>query len=192
MLRCSYLLVLSLFLCTAILAQGDPQSASSVKVRTIKMPDNSTAGAITGNLKEGKKLSTLRWAENSAVACFPGTRFEQFDGNHVFYRVFLPAASAMKITLFPKDGKSINIYALRQSTQGAQPVPPNITKAISCEASYPIYANLPGGKRVENEDIKRSVEYISVTSPFNVLIGVAGAQGLTEGEFNLLIEIKPR
>ena len=74
-----------------------------------------------------------------------------------------------------------------------QQVPPEVTRAISCEASYPIYANLPSGKRVTNKDDgTRKVEYISVNSPYSILIGVAGANGLTEGEFTLKIEINAR
>ena len=178
--------------CPAALAQSGADGGGQPKVRNISMPADSTAGSISGNLSEGKKLSSLRWAENSAVACFPGTRFEQFNGSHVFYRIMLPPASAMKITLEPKDGKNINLYALRQIAQGVPPVPPDIDKAVSCEASYPTYANLPGGKRVENEITSRSVEYISVGSQYTILIGVAGAEGLTEGDYDLVIEIKPR
>jgi len=163
-----------------------------IKVKTIKLPEGYSAGAVTGNLKDGAKLSSLRWAERSSVACFPGTRFEMFTGNHVFYRIVLPKRSAMKVTVEPKNGKAINLYALRQGMR-RQSVPPNVTSAISCEASYPIYANLPGGRTVRNKDSGiRKIEYISINSPYSILIGVAGANGLTEGDFVLKIEIKSR
>ncbi len=162
------------------------------KVTVLQMPDGGGPGAITGNLSEGVKIP-LRWAESSAVACFPGTRFEQFDGHHVFYRVTLPATSSMTVTLVPRDGAKINLYALRQSATGEQQVPPNVTSAISCEASYPIYANMGGGKTVSNPDSGvRKVEFISVGSPFSILIGVAGAHGLEAGDYTLNIDIKPR
>ncbi len=164
---------------------------SAVKVTSLNMPANSTTGEVSGNIEDGQKIS-LRWAESSSVACFPGTRFEMFNGNNVFYRVTLPAASAMKITVTPADGKAINLYALRQGSKSTD-APPNISSAISCEASYPIYANLGGGRQVKNKDDgTRKVEYISVNSPYSILIGVAGANGLTEGDFKLNIEIKPR
>jgi hypothetical protein len=147
---------------------------------------------VKGNLKDGVKLQSLRWAESSSVACFPGTRFEMFNGNHVFYRMTMPAASTMTITVTPKDGKVINLYALRQGMRGQQN-PPNITSAISCEAKYPIYANVSKTRRVTNKDDGiRKVEYISVRSPYSILIGVAGAEGLAEGDFTLKVEIKPR
>jgi len=114
-----------------------------------------------------------------------------FNGSHVFYRITLPASSSMKIELLPKDDAKINLYALRQG-MNSQSVPPDVNTAISCEASYPVYANLPGGRRVQNKYTGRKVEYISVNSPYSILIGVAGANGLAEGEFDLKVEIKPR
>jgi hypothetical protein len=169
----------------------DPVANKPVKVNPLKLPDGYNTGQVSGNLKNGTKLSTLRWAERSSVACFPGTRFEQFTGNHVFYRITLPPASSMKIKVVAKNGKAINLYALRQGMR-RQSVPPNVTSAISCEASYPIYANLASGRRVHGKKRETKVEYISIRSAYSILIGVAGANGLTEGDFDLQIEIKSR
>lgn len=165
-----------------------------IKVTPMSLATNSTVGEVVGNIENGQILSTLRWAEQSNVACFPGTRFEMFTGNHVFYRITLPAASAMTVTVIPKDNAQINLYALRQGMSvNEQTVPPNVRSAISCEASYPKYANLPSGRTVTNKDDGiRKIEYISVGSPFSILIGVAGAKGLTKGEFTMKVEIKPR
>ncbi len=170
------------------------QTATEPKVMLLTMPADPVAGGeVAGNLKEGQKID-LRWAESSQVACFPGTRFEMFTGNHVLYRVTMPAATSMTVTVTPKNNAAINLYALRQGSRPTdQSVPPNVQRAISCEASYPIYANMGGGKVVRNKDTGvRKVEYISVGSPYSILIGVAGAQGLTEGDFTLNISIKPR
>ena len=98
----------------------------------------------------------------------------------------------MTLTLVPKDNAAINLYALRLN-DGSTDVPPNITRAISCEASYPIYANISKTRTVSNKDDgTRKIEYISVNSPYTILIGVGGAKGLTEGDFTLNISIKPR
>ena len=178
------LLILSLFMsCT---------SAEEMKVTSLNLPANSNVGEITGNISEGQKIP-MKWAENSSVALVPATRFEQFDGNQVFYRVTLPAASVIKIIMKPEKGKKINLYALRQSAQGEQQIPPNVTSAISSEASYPIYANMGGGRRVQNKDKGyREVEFMSVNHPYSILIGVCGAEGETEGKYLLHIEIKSR
>ena len=158
-------------------------------VTALDLPASSNAGEIKGNIQTGQKIA-LQWAERSSVACFPATRFEMFNGNHVFYRVTLPAASAMKIILKPKNNKGLNLYALRQGVRGGQSVPPS---AITCEASYPMYANLGGGKTVTNaDDGTRKLQFISVRDPYSILIGVAGAKNLTEGDFTLRIEITAR
>lgn len=170
------------------------QTGTAVKVTPLTLPADPVAGGeITGNLKDGQ-IIPLRWAESSQVACFPGTRFEMFSGNHVLYRVPMPAASSMTITLTPKDDAQINLYALRQGSKPIdQSVPPNVQQAISCEAKYPIYANLPTGRVVKNKDDgTRKIVYDSAGSPYSILIGVAGAKGLTMGDFKLNISIKPR
>ena len=91
------ILVLSLLLGTALapgaaLAEGGATGVTPIKVEEGK------AIEVTGNIKSGKKIP-LEWAEKSSVACFPGTRFEMFDGNHVFYRTTLPAGKQIKIQL---------------------------------------------------------------------------------------------
>lgn len=189
MKRTALAALITLILSISVLAQNAPEA----KVTALTLPANSPAGEISGNISSGQKIP-LRWAESSQVACFPGTRFEMFNGNQVFYRVAMPAASKMKITLTPKVGSKLSLYALRQGARPADhAVPPNVRSAISCEASYPIYANVGGGRRVSNKDDgTRSVEYISVNAPYSILIGVAGAEGATEGDYSLKISIEKR
>ncbi len=183
----------SILFALALTVSAVAQNTTAPKVTVLNMPANSNVGEVTGNISSGVKIP-LKWAESSQVACFPGTRFEMFNGNHVFYRVTMPAASSMKISLDPKNDAKLSLYALRQGSRPADQVtPPNVQRAISCEASYPIYANLPGGRTVKNKDDgTRKVEFISVNSPYSILIGVAGANGAADGEFALKITIDPR
>ena len=150
--------------------------------------DSNSKVQVNGNLKNGCTMP-LRWAENSSVACFPGTRFNEFLGNHILYSIELPAASKMKITVTPKSKKKrINLYALRLGANNSDS-PPNISRAISCEASYPIYAGKPNLRKPSKP---QSVEYISIRKPYTIVIGVAGAKGVVEGDFDLEIEISQR
>jgi hypothetical protein len=178
------ILVLSLLISTT--------QAQEIKVTPLNLPTGSNVGEVTGNIDKGQ-IIPMKWAESSSVALVPATRFEQFNGNQVFYRIPMPAAAKINIRMTAQDGKKINLYALRQSAAGEHQVPPNVTSAISSEASYPIYANMGGGKRVQNKDKGyREVEFISVNRPYSILIGVAGAEGETEGDFVLRIEVSPR
>ena len=180
----------TLALAVSITAQA-PEAPAGLKVTPLNMPAGSNSGQIEGDIKAGGTMD-LRWAERSSVACFPGTRFEMFNGNHVLYRITMPARSRLTIGLVPKNGAAINLYALRQGAAETA-TPPNISSAISCEASYPIYANLPTGRTVRNaDDGNRKIEFISVGSPYSILIGVAGAKGLKEGGFTLGVKIESR
>lgn len=166
--------------------------AEELKVTPLNLPQGSNVGEITGNISNGVKIP-MRWAEQSSVALVPATRFEQFDGPHVLYRITMPAASVIKVRLDPAAGKKMSLYALRQSAQPPHEVPPNVTSAISSEASYPIYANMGGGRRVQNQDKGyREVEFMSVNRPYSILIGVAGAEGESEGDYKLSISISSR
>lgn len=105
-----YLSILFAFWSISAIAQKE----NTAQVTPLSLAGNSTNVEVKGSIKGGQILSTLRWAEQSNITCFPGTRFEMFNGNHVFYRVALPAASAMTITVTPKDNAQISLYALRQ------------------------------------------------------------------------------
>jgi len=143
---------------------------------------------VSGNLQDGM-IMPLRWAENSSVACFPGTRFNEYKGNHLLYRVQMPAASKIDIKVTPKSKKHrINVYALRLGVDNLA-APPNVHSCISCEASYPIYAGKPNYRMAAKA---QSVEYISIRKPYTILIGVAGAEGVMEGDFDLEISIGSR
>lgn len=142
---------------------------------------------ITDNISKGTTLSSLEWAARGSVACFPGTRFVEFQGNQLFYSVRIPQGSELIVTLNPTSGQRINLYGYIDFY--GENVPP-ISSCRTCEASYPIYAGKPnlrdaGGQR------KISFSH-AVNRSFTALIAVSGAQGVEEGEFEMTLELKPR
>ena len=181
-------LVLSLAL---VVSTGSACFAADTKEVTPLKVEGETPVEVSGNLSKGKTIP-LDWAAKSSVACFPATRFEMFNGNHVFYQVELPAGKKIDIKLVPQDkSKVINLYALRQGA-GKLSVPPNVESAISAEAKYPMYAKR-GGKIIKNaDDGTRSIDFISVNSPYSILIGVAGANGAKDGDYKLSVAVKSR
>ena len=44
--------------------------------------DSKSEIIVAGNLKDGCTMD-LDWAQKSSVACFSGTRFNEFRGNHI-------------------------------------------------------------------------------------------------------------
>ena len=65
-------------------------------------------------------------------------------------------------------------------------VPPKVSSAVSCEAEY----KWDHPKRGQTQDHTRTVKLNSVTNPYNVVIGVAGAKNVTAGDYDLKVDIQ--
>jgi hypothetical protein len=150
-------------------------------------PVEAKAGTVTtkGNLSTGKTIS-LAFASKSSNACWPATENVNFSGNHVFYATQIPAYSEMKITVIPDDRKTdLSVYAYMQGTTDTRHVPPNVPSAVTCEAGY-------DAKKDSNSGASESVKLNATNHPYNVVIGVAGAKGVTTGSYTLKIELTTR
>lgn len=140
--------------------------------------------AYAGDLADGTKIQDLSWASKSSVACFPGTQNSKFTGNHVHYVCEIPPRSKMAITVIPNDkNANMSIYAYMTNT-GSTDMVPDLSSCVTCEAEhkwdYP--------KRGKTQNHTRTVHLNAVNNSYRVVIGVAGADGLEEGEF--VIQIK--
>ena len=140
--------------------------------------------SYSADLKEGCKVHNLSWAASSSVACFPATQNRKFTGNHVYFVTQIPKYSKMSITVVPADkNANMSIYAYQDGTSSTV-FPPELSSCVSCEAEhkwdYP--------KRGKTQNHKRTVELNAVNNPYRVVIGVAGADGLAVGKFELIIK----
>jgi len=136
---------------------------------------------VNGKLEDGAKID-LAFAAKSAVACWPATRDNGYNGNHVAYRTMLPPQSTMTVTATPIGASGdIGVYAYMVGPTDTSQVPPNVSSVVSCEAASSAGAGKP-----------ESVKLNSVTNPYAVVIGVTGAAGATTGAYKLDIEIKPK
>ena len=136
-----------------------------------------------GSLADGVKVHDLSWASRSSTACFPATQNQKFSGNHLLYVTEIPSYSTMDITVVPKD-KNVNmsIYAY-QTSLNSDAIVPNLSSCLSCEAEH--QWDYP--KRNKTQDHTRSVRLNALKNPYRVVIGVAGANGLTTGDFIIKI-----
>ena len=77
----------------------------------------------------------------------------------------------------------MSIYAYMDGTN-SKSFPPNLPSCVSCEAEhkwdYP--------KRGKTQDHLRTVYLNAVNNPYRVVIGIVGAEGLTNGSFILKIK----
>lgn len=134
-----------------------------------------------GRLNEGVFVYELDWAWNSQNACFPSTQQENFRGHHQLYVTELPRYSELTVTLVPNDPRQkLSLYAY--SVGNDLQLVPNLRSCVSCEASYTPQRGM--------DNHIRQVELRAVNNPYQVVIGVAGAEGVTSADYQLQISLK--
>ncbi len=163
----------------------DAQFPSYVKY--IKSEPNAVV-SMQGTLSGGQFMDDLSWAWNSSVACFPATQKHKFTGKHVLFYTDLPAHSIMHIKLVPKDkSKNMSLYAYSIG-QGSSRLVPELSSCISCEVDHKWdYAH-----QGKTQDHTRTVRLNAINNPYTVVIGVVGAEGLSEGDFDLQVHLETR
>lgn len=142
---------------------------------------------VSGNISTGQPLPTLEWAWNSAVACFPANHSKDFTGNHVLYTIDLPAYSEMEISVVPADKKtnlSVYAYMVREVTE--ENLVPNLSRCTRCEVDHA--SNIKRAGQAPGTRVVKDI--LALKNPYQVVIGVTGAGGLSEGEYTLKIRVK--
>jgi hypothetical protein len=187
--RTSRILIPSLAFSGAALAglgvawRSEPVHAGQSSLTTVVL-EGGKPKTITGDLSSGKIID-LAWATQSSVACFPATRNEHFNGNHVFYTTELPPRSILKIKATPTASDvDLSLYAYLNGA-GSKILPPDVHSVVSCEASS-------GSKNIKapfNPGVAENVSVNATTNPYTVIVGVAGAQGTKAGAYSLTFDL---
>ena len=157
------------------------------KVKVYKAPSSDNESkTYSGKLEDGVMIQDLNWASFSSMACFPATQNSKFNGNHLLYITEMKAKSEIEILIEPKDpSKNLSLYAMQVGLNETAMVP-DIKSCVSCEVAhkwdYP--------KRGQSQDHTRSVKLVATNNPYKVIIGVAGADGLKDGDFLIQISTK--
>ncbi len=133
-----------------------------------------------GDLADGQSIA-LEWAWESDVACFPGTEDMNFKGPHQFFAFDQPENSVLTVTATPDDGVDLSVYLL-QFGVGSGQVPPEVSAAVTCEAGF-------DQTNDSNPGVAESASVTATTNPYQVLVGVAGAQGVSSGGFSLRVDL---
>jgi len=157
-----------------------------------KIVDSQTGGTsqiavgetVSGDLSNGEVLSSLDWAQNSSVACWPGTEHLNFMGSHVFFTASQDPHTLLTATVTPAtDDLDVNVYILQQAV-GSSQIPPDVTSVVSCEVGFPQSTDSNPGE-------SDSASVTAINNGYDVVIGVAGPEGVTSGEFSLEITSEP-
>jgi len=151
-------------------------------VRQVALTDGFYEGS--GTLSGGACVA-LEFAARSDVACFPATQFDKFLGNHVFYEIEtpMPPRSFLDIEVTPRDDADINIYAFQLGDAGWPQLPPHVSNAI-CHASY------GGGQPNPGVAERLHIQNPTPSSTYRILLAVAGPEGATDTEFDILIRME--
>lgn len=180
----------TILICTLMLGMMHTASAQIIdSLLWLKLEPGRTT-SIEGDLSKGFQMETLAWAWRSSVACFPETQKRKFTGNHMLYAAALPAYSELEITVIPND-KSANfsLYAYEVGKISKDNIVPNLSSCIRCEAEH----KWDFKKRGQTQDHTRTVkDIVAINNPYQVIIGVVGAEGLTKGGYTLQVSLKSR
>lgn len=173
--------LIALFYTTLSFAQKD------TLVKWIVVPDSGPI-SIIGDLAEGSLMNDISWAWNSSIACFPQTQARKFSGHHILYALDLPAFTEMEIWLVPEDKKAnFSIYAYMVGTVSENNIVPNLSSCIRCEADH----KWDFKKRGQVQDHTRRIkDILAIANPYQVVIGVVGAEVLSEGKYTLFVQKK--
>lgn len=173
--------------CTCVLAALMIAAAGSVvlagwpaHVTPVTIEKGKTV-TVAGSLEQGVAMPDLTWASRSTTACFPATQNLKFNGQHVLYATVLPVRSILTIKVIPDDpAVNLSIYAYSIGIDNYSVVPA-LGSCVSCEAEH----KWDRPKRGKTQDHTRAVQLDAVGAPYNVVVGVAGANGLATGSFKL-------
>ncbi|MCI4671956.1 MAG: hypothetical protein MRZ79_27685 [Bacteroidia bacterium] len=165
----------------------EPEEPTVENLTEIPSINSGESYVLMDNIENGEVMDDLSWAALSNVACFPATRFIEFEGNQLFYQVDIPQGSELIATVIPTgERKRINIYGYI-NFDGTNTPP--LSVVTSCEAGYEIYVGNPDlNKAGEPQDISFAQ---AINRGFTAFICVSGAQGVLEGDFELKLELKP-
>ena len=169
-------------ICLAITTATIAQTPQFIEVQANAVTE------VQGDLSDGATMEDLSWAWNSSNACFVEPRKDRFTGHHVLYTCELPKYTEYEITVIPEDETAnFSIYAYQVGKVSAANTVPNLARCIRCEADFKWEYN----RRGKTQDHTRTVtDILAINSPYQVVIGVVGAEGLASGAYTLRITSK--
>ncbi len=142
-------------------------------------PSRAADQVIYGDLADGETLSSLSWGESGTIACW-AVPAASYTGAHVFHTLDQPQQRDFYVRLTPNQGLDMSLYVMQRS-EGSTTEPPDATLGGGgdCDGAYDSNGN---ASQPEVACVASFTGYA-----YSVLIGVAGAGGLTSGKYKLEI-----
>jgi len=143
-------------------------------------PAGDATEVIEGTLDEGDVIA-LDWAHS--LYCWPQPQDAKFSGAHVLYERSQAADRDFTMRVRPSSTLDVSIYYIQRSA-GETVLPPDITNAFDCGATYEFDDDSnPGQAEV--------VLASGSSNAFELVIGVAGANDAEVGSYTLEIWDEP-
>ncbi|MFK7926879.1 MAG: hypothetical protein AB8H79_01730 [Myxococcota bacterium] len=130
---------------------------------------------LEGDLKDGAAAIDIGFLEDHA--CVPATQNEKFNGNIVWYTYDQPAERQVYVVVDPASGVDVSLVVSQATAGSGAEGEEGVTDL--CETGLDYDSPNAGGEE--------SAKVTSVSKPYDVIIGVAGAFGEVEGEYTLEI-----
>ena len=153
----------------------EPPTAWADHVEQLLFVEEATA---SGDLASGQVVD-LDWADEPGVNCWLGPESAFFSGHTVFYALgfLMPIKANLEVVVEPDAGVDVNAYAVLLEPD-VYFVPPNVPSVTGCHRSFGA-----GAGEVENLSIH------TISNPYNVLLAIAGPNGVTEGGFTVSLSL---
>ena len=91
----------------------------------------------------------------------------------------------MTVAVQPEAGVDVSVYAYQIGIE-SHDIPPSIFRAVSCEAGYDYKTDSNPGQSEETPAL------VAIRNSYNVLIGVAGANGEVNGAFTITLHYETK
>lgn len=135
------------------------------------------------NLNLGKKMNDLSWAWKSSNACFSATEQKYFNGNHVLFTGIIPKSTSYTLKLIPKKhNQNMSIYCYEIDVNDNFLVP-NLPKSNNC------MAKTEQSISYLKKHVREIKSKLILKNNTRLVIGVVGANKLSNGDFTLLIRL---
>lgn len=154
-------------------------SLLSVAVAATPIPDRAPDETLEGDLAAGQVIDNS-WAQQSTVACFPGTMSRYFSGAQTFFVLKQDPSEDVVIRVRSKDGADLSLYALQLVPTQSGSRPPNVASAWRCTPGY-----------AKSGPADEAIRLGSTKSGTEVVLAVVGADGATSGGFTVEIWEEP-
>ena len=157
---------------------GTDVSYSTTNPTNIERPTTQPSFSFEDRLDNGAPID-LGFAEE--IYCFPATENENFNGHHILTDFTQNARTSVTVLVTPESRTDVSLYVI-QTGIGTQTWPPNISGGggTICEVSY-------DQKTDNNPGTPEGLTIPGWEYDYRLIIGVAGAQGATQGAFKVEI-----